>query len=203
MRVKTNYAKRVATALAFSLIIPFSGIANALPRKPPQAAPASFPSSMKLKEPKLGEDDLSIVASLRGGTGSMIKAMLSKKNYKRLARLHNSLNRPTDRELVRNAASNLARESRILGEALEFDRESRLDVAIASIFMNSRQLFLARNSDKKAVESYMKGIESLGLPRMAFAVRQWLKKGKGEVVPLLRGMEACLDRQKSGVVHGK
>jgi len=193
MRVKTNFAKRVATTLAFSLVIPLSpGNALALPRKPPQTVPASMPSSMKLKEPKQERDPTSMVASMRAASGSMIRNMLRARDYKRLVKLHRKLNDnvPASQQ-VKVASGKLAEELNIFKEAESFESKDRLHIVIISVFLNSDNFLFSKSSKSKLVDAYSKSIDSLGFPKLAKLIGQWIKNGKGDKIALYKSLRTC------------
>lgn len=194
MRGRLVSIRHSAAVVAFSIILPFtSDFAHALPKKPPQSAPASFPSSMKLKEPKM-EEDISIVASLRGGSGSMLRSMLRAKEYKRLMKLYRKTNSNAPAsQPIKEASKKLAYELRVFQEAKSFEPEDRCNIVIASIFFNSGNLLLVNPSDFNTLSAYMKNIESLGFPKLAKVTRQWLKYGKGNMIFLYKSMQSCLD----------
>jgi len=197
MRKKFASVKGTLVAIGFSLVLPFGGgPAHALPRKPPQSAPMSMPSSMKLKEPKLEEDQTPIVASFRAGTGSMVRGMLRAKLYKKLVALHKRLNRGAPAsQPVRSAKEGLAEESKILAEAKSFEDADRLNCAVASVFLSAKNLLVLKSRESKLVDAYLANITSLGFPKLAEAARQWLKNGKGDLLTLYKGMRSCLPNE--------
>jgi hypothetical protein len=193
MRAKLASAKGALRVLAFTLIIPFGeGAVHSMPKPVPATYPTSLPTSMKAKEEPKQQDPTPMVASMRAASGSMVKGMLRARDYRRLVRLHRKLNEDAPAsQLVKAASRQLAKELKILQEAESFDHEDKLHVAIVSVFLSSGNLMIARLSEAKLVDDYAKRIDSLGFPKLAKAVRQWLKNGKGDKIALYKTMRVC------------
>ncbi len=204
-------------ALGFVLHLPsYEPAAHALPQaprdenalaaaKPQQGKPRPTRDNgrfMPEKSPQQEREEAtsSLTASLRVLPGTVVMKALLNNDYDSLIQRYKKLDPLAPRiTSAKEAADWLAVELGIFREAEDFTPKDQLAIMMASVSTHTGTILrvwsLEGRQEKPEhpyTKAYLGSIRSHGFPKLADAVEQWLKNGKGDTLTLYQNMRGCM-----------
>jgi hypothetical protein len=204
-------------ALGFVLHLPsYERVAHAIPQAPrdENALAAAKPQQGKPRPPRdegafmpqkspeqeREEATSSLTASLRVLPGTVVIKALLNNDYDSLAQRHKKLDPLAPRiTSAKDAADWLAAELGVFREAEDFTPKKQLAIMMASVSTHAGTILRVWSLEERQekpehpyTKAYLDSIRSHGFPKLAGAVEQWLKNGKGDTLTLYKSMRGCM-----------